>query len=88
MNKQTTIPLAENLIKAREALRLVAYMDVANNPTIGWGATTIDGRKVNMRDTCTEAQSDMWLRDTGVIRDAFFSRNQIGINFDNLKICC
>ena len=63
MNKQTTIPLAENLIKAREALRLVAYMDVANNPTIGWGSTTIDGKKVTMRDTCTEAQADMWLRD-------------------------
>lgn len=64
MNKQTTIPLTEKLIKSREALRLIAYKDVAGIPTIAWGATTIDGRKVTMLDTCTAAQAEMWLKNT------------------------
>ena len=33
---------------------VVAYVVVAGNPSIGYGATTIDGRKVTMRDICTK----------------------------------
>ena len=61
MLKENVIPLAKNLIKSLEALKLVAYLDGAGNASIGFGATTIDGRRVTMRDRCTEAQAEMWL---------------------------
>lgn len=63
MQKANVIPLAEILIKTRESLKLIAYKDGAGIPTIAWGATTIDGRKVNMIDTCTQEQAEMWLKN-------------------------
>lgn len=40
-----------------EGCRLVAYLDQAGHPTIGYGHTA----GVQLGDTCTEAQADTWL---------------------------
>jgi lysozyme len=63
MNKENVLTLAENKIKPLENLKLGAYRDGAGNPSIGYGATTIDFRKVTMLDTCTEAQATQWLQE-------------------------
>lgn len=76
MQEQNTQNLAENLIKVRESLRLVAYKDGADIPTIGYGATTIDGRRVTMLDTCTREQALMWLR------------NRIDEDYKKLELFC
>lgn len=44
-----------------EGLKLKAYLDSANIPTIGIGTILYpDGRKVSIHDTCTEAQAMEW----------------------------
>jgi lysozyme len=49
------------LIHAEEGCRLVAYRDIANVPTIGWGTTHYpDGTAVKMGDTCTQEQADAY----------------------------
>jgi lysozyme len=62
MIKQKTMALATSLISTLESLRLVAYRDSAGIPTIGYGTTQIDGRKVNMFDCCTQEQAILWLQ--------------------------
>ena len=48
-----------DLIKSHEGLRLRAYLDSVEIPTIGYGHT----RGVELGMTCDEAQADAWLRD-------------------------
>lgn len=48
-----------DLIRHFESLRLEAYLDTGNVPTIGWGHT----KGVQMGDTCTREQADAWLFD-------------------------
>lgn len=47
------------LIKEHEGLRLRAYLDSVQVPTIGYGHT----KGVALGMTCTEAQADAWLRE-------------------------
>lgn len=45
----------------RESCRLVAYLDSAGVPTIGWGTTRYpSGERVKLGETCTQAQADAW----------------------------
>ena len=46
------------LIKTHEGCRLEAYRDAIGIPTIGYGHTL----GVNMGDTCSQEQTDEWLR--------------------------
>lgn len=49
------------LIHRWEELRLEAYLDVADIPTIGWGTTRYpDGSKVALGDTCTKDHADAY----------------------------
>lgn len=48
---------ALDALKAREALRLKAYLDGGGVPTIGWGHT----RGVALGQTCTEYQAGQFL---------------------------
>jgi len=45
-----------------EGLRLEAYRCSAGVPTIGYGATSIDGRPVQLGDTCTKDAAETLLR--------------------------
>lgn len=50
------------IIKEFEGFFAKAYRDPVGIPTIGWGTIQYpDGRKVQMGDTCTEAQATEWL---------------------------
>lgn len=63
MTKATMEPsqACYDLVKSEETLALTAYPDPgpagAEIPTIGWGHT----RNVQMGDTCTPAQAQVWL---------------------------
>lgn len=48
-----------DFLKGWESLRLEAYLDAVQVPTIGYGRTA----GVQMGDTCTREQADKWLRD-------------------------
>lgn len=48
-----TSEAGKNLIKKFEKLELVGYPDPINIPTIGWGTTVIDGRKVRVGERIT-----------------------------------
>lgn len=51
------------LLQRSEGCKLVAYLDSANIPTIGYGTIRYpDGRRVKMGDTCTQEQADAWFR--------------------------
>lgn len=51
------------LIQSFEGLRLAAYLDSANIPTIGFGTIRYpNGTKVKMGDVCTEADADDYFR--------------------------
>ena len=52
------------LIKSFEGLRLAAYLDSVDVPTIGYGHK----KGVQMGDTCTDEQATEWLRED--VRDA------------------
>ena len=51
------------IIKQFEGLRLDAYLCPANVPTIGYGATSINGRPVKIGDKITEAQAVQLLQE-------------------------
>lgn len=61
MIKANTINLATELISKLEDLKLTAYPDSGGIPTIGFGTTIIDDRKVTMFDHCTKEQALLWL---------------------------
>lgn len=48
-----------DFLKGWESLRLKAYLDAVQVPTIGYGRTA----GVRMGDTCTAEQADKWLRE-------------------------
>lgn len=51
------------IIRLFEGLRLKAYRDTANIPTIGYGTIRYpDGKRVRMGDKCTVEQAEEWLR--------------------------
>ena len=50
-------PLGLALIKEFEGVRLKAYLDSVDVPTIGYGHT----KGVKMGDTCTQEEADAWL---------------------------
>lgn len=51
------------LIKTFEGLRLQAYLDSANIPTLGYGTIRYPtGQRVKLGDTCTEQQAEAYLR--------------------------
>lgn len=52
-------PKGEALIKSFEALRLVAYLDQGDIPTIGWGHT---GPEVHMGLTCDAQSAEAWFK--------------------------
>jgi lysozyme len=54
-------PQAKTLIKRWEGLRLAAYRCPAGVPTIGWGATFMDGRPVKMGDRITKERAEQLL---------------------------
>lgn len=63
MDKINLAP-ARKLIAEFEGIRLKAYLDPINIPTIGFGTTRYpDGRKVKLGDKCTEAEANAWLDD-------------------------
>ncbi len=54
--------LARALIKFLESCRIVAYLDTANKPTIGWGTRIYpSGISVEIGDTCTQEQAQEYL---------------------------
>ncbi len=53
-----------------EALRLSAYLDTGDVPTIGWGHT----RGVKLGDTCTEEQALVWRREDCAIAEGEVNR--------------
>jgi len=60
--KQTINKDGLELVQHFEGCDLNAYLDAVGVPTIGWGRTVRDdGTKVQMGDTCTEAEADKWL---------------------------
>ena len=63
---QATMRLSEagiKFIQTWEGLKLKAYRDSKGLPTIGIGTTRYpDGTKVQMGDSCTEAQAYEWFR--------------------------
>ena len=61
MDKSSCISIAVELIAKLENFRANAYRDSAGIITIGYGTTSIDGRKVSMTEYCTEAQAKYWL---------------------------
>lgn len=51
----------EAFLKAREGLRLEAYLDTKSIPTIGWGTTVYpNGKKVKIGDHCTVEQAQSY----------------------------
>jgi len=58
-----TSELGINLIKSYEGLSLVAYLDGASVPTIGYGTTVIEGKPVTLGLTCTQQEAEKWLLD-------------------------
>jgi lysozyme len=53
-----------NFIMRNEGIRLRAYLDSANIPTIGVGTRFYpNGRKVSMGDLCTLLDAKLWLQD-------------------------
>lgn len=79
-----------DLIKQFEGLRLKAYLDSVNVPTIGYGTTVYpSGIKVKIGDTCTLQEAEMYLR-TDVNRRAA-AVGEIGVNqnqFDAILSFC
>jgi GH24 family phage-related lysozyme (muramidase) len=55
-------PPALKIIKQFEGCHLHAYLCPAGVATLGWGATQINGKAVQMGDTITQAQADDLLR--------------------------
>jgi GH24 family phage-related lysozyme (muramidase) len=60
---QTWLEPAIQIIKQFEGLRLDAYLCPANVPTIGYGATSINGRPVKIGDKITEVQALQLLQE-------------------------
>jgi GH24 family phage-related lysozyme (muramidase)/uncharacterized protein YvpB len=61
------LPPARAIVQKFEGCRLTAYPDpeTGGEPwTIGWGTTTINGKPVTPRQTCTQDQADAWLDAT------------------------
>jgi lysozyme len=58
-----TSPEGELLTKGFEALRLHAYQNKGDKPTIGWGTTVYpNGIKVKLGDTCTVEQAEQYFQ--------------------------
>ena len=79
-----------DLIKQFEGLKLKAYSDSVNVPTIGYGTTVYpSGIKVKIGDTCTLQEAETYLR-TDVNRRAA-AVGEIGVNqnqFDAILSFC
>lgn len=59
----TSQQLAIELIAQLEGFKSQAYRDTGGIPTIGFGTVTYpNGARVQMEDTCTEAQAKEWLQ--------------------------
>lgn len=75
---QSTMRLSEagiKFIQTWEGLELKAYRDSKGLPTIGIGTTRYpDGTKVQMGDSCTEAQAYEWFRFDIARFEAFINR--------------
>lgn len=52
-----------DFIKRWESCVLTAYADIAGIPTIGWGTTMIDGKRVQLGMTITAEQAEQYLAD-------------------------
>ena len=61
--KADWLPAAMQIIKEFEGCHLEAYLCPAGVPTIGWGATRMGGRAVEIGDTITQARADALLSD-------------------------
>ena len=56
-------PAGEKFIKGIERLRLVAYQNKNDVPTIGWGTTVYpNGIRVKLGDTCTAEQAEQYFQ--------------------------
>lgn len=79
-----------DLIKSFEGLRLNAYLDSVNVPTIGYGTTVYpNGKKVKIGDSCTSDQAEEYLQ-TDINRRAA-AVGEIGVNqnqFDAILSFC
>lgn len=79
-----------DLIKSFEGLRLNAYLDSVNVPTIGYGTTVYpNGKKVKIGDNCTSDQAEEYLQ-TDINRRAA-AVGEIGVNqnqFDAILSFC
>lgn len=63
------------LIQHFEGCYLKAYRDSVGVPTIAWGRIVYpDGRKVQVGDTCTQAQADAWLLEDIYLEGAKYVR--------------
>ena len=49
------------LIKNAEGFKSDAYLDTGGVPTIGYGTTVADGKRVEMGMKCTKEQAECWL---------------------------
>lgn len=73
-------PTGLALIQQFEKLRLEAYLDSGDVPTIGWGTTHYPGgRPVQMGDTCTADQANGWLA-----RDVTMAEADVATMFSGL----
>lgn len=50
-----------SLIKEFEGFSNKAYLDPVGIPTIGYGTTRINGKSVNIDQTCTPEEAEIWL---------------------------
>lgn len=79
-----------DLVKQFEGLRLNAYLDSVNVPTIGYGTTVYpNGNKVKIGDVCTKEEAETYLR-TDINRRAA-AVGEIGVNqnqFDAILSFC
>lgn len=63
-NKDNALNLAFSLVAREENLKLKAYLDSKNIPTIGYGSTFVDGKKVTLGMTCSKEQAKTWFLQT------------------------
>lgn len=80
MNEQliSAMALAEPVIKKFEGLRLAAYKDAAGIPTIGYGATRIQGKPVQMGMEICPDEADNLLR-ADILRTAEKVENMVTV---------
>ena len=77
-----------DLIKRFEGLRLNAYLDSVNVPTIGYGTTMYpDGSKVKIGDTIVSAQAEEYLMEDVKRRSAAMGVLPVNQNQYDALVC-